>query len=81
MCLFVPVIMVYSSPGPYDKLHPAPSFYNPIPWKPIHIPPPETPPNTKSTKRPQKQRKSHQSPCAAFKMGNSVSAAHLLQRR
>ncbi|KAM4572702.1 coiled-coil domain-containing protein 34 [Odontesthes bonariensis] len=67
--------------SPYDKLHPAPSFYNPIPWKPIHIPPPEMPPNTMSTKKPQKQRKSHQSPCAAFRMGNTVSAAHLLHRR
>lgn len=28
--------------SPYGKSYPSPSFYNPIPWKPIHTPPPET---------------------------------------
>ncbi|XP_030628025.1 coiled-coil domain-containing protein 34 [Chanos chanos] len=31
-----------SSAGGYDNLHyPSPSFVNPIPWKPIHVPKPE----------------------------------------
>ncbi|XP_041852938.1 coiled-coil domain-containing protein 34-like [Melanotaenia boesemani] len=65
--------------SPYDKAYPAPSFYNPIPWKPIHIPPPETSPN--QTKKPQKQRKSQTSSCSSFRSRNTVTAAHLLQRR
>lgn len=28
--------------SPHGKTYPSPSFYNPIPWKPIHIPPSET---------------------------------------
>ncbi|XP_039988769.1 coiled-coil domain-containing protein 34 isoform X2 [Xiphias gladius] len=67
--------------SPYDKSYPSPSFYNPIPWKPIHVPPPETPLNKTPCKKPQKQRKSQQSPVAAFRLRNTVSAAHLLQRR
>ncbi|XP_029289584.1 coiled-coil domain-containing protein 34 isoform X2 [Cottoperca gobio] len=67
--------------SPYEKSHPSPSFYNPIPWKPIHVPPPETSLNKTSGKKPQKQRKSQQSPSTAFRMRNSASAAQVLQRR
>ena len=28
--------------GYYDgNVHPTPSFYNPLPWLPIHVPPPK----------------------------------------
>uniref|UniRef100_A0A3B4X3F3 Coiled-coil domain containing 34 n=1 Tax=Seriola lalandi dorsalis TaxID=1841481 RepID=A0A3B4X3F3_SERLL len=67
--------------GPYDKSYPSPSFYNPIPWKPIHVPPPETSLNKTSGKKPQKQRKSQQSPSTAFRLRNTVRTAQLLQRR
>ncbi|KAM9754542.1 coiled-coil domain-containing protein 34 isoform 1-T1 [Menidia menidia] len=71
----------FYSTSPYEKLNPAPSFYNPIPWKPVPIPPPETAPNKTSTKKPQKQRKSHQSSCSAFRIRDGVSAARFLQWR
>ncbi|XP_061578547.1 coiled-coil domain-containing protein 34 [Cololabis saira] len=67
--------------SPYDKSYPAPSFYNPIPWKPIHVPPPESLQNKMSCEKPQKQRKSQQSTCSAFRLRNTGHAAHLLQRR
>lgn len=67
--------------SPYDKSYPSPSFYNPIPWKPIHIPPPETSVNKTSGKKPQKQWKKQQSPGGAFRLRNSASAGQLLQRR
>uniref|UniRef100_A0A3P8SUC9 Coiled-coil domain containing 34 n=1 Tax=Amphiprion percula TaxID=161767 RepID=A0A3P8SUC9_AMPPE len=70
-----------STASPYDRSYPSPSFYNPIPWKPIHVPPPETSLNKTSGKKPQKQRKSQPSPSAAFRLRKTVSAAHLLPRR
>ncbi|XP_061891712.1 coiled-coil domain-containing protein 34 [Entelurus aequoreus] len=42
---------------PWDYNHPPPSFYNPIPWKPIHTPPPESPPENTSRRKPNKQQK------------------------
>uniref|UniRef100_A0A3Q3RLE1 Coiled-coil domain containing 34 n=1 Tax=Mastacembelus armatus TaxID=205130 RepID=A0A3Q3RLE1_9TELE len=66
--------------SPYDKSYPSPSFYNPIPWKPIHVPPPETSLN-KTESKPQKQRISKQSPGTAFRFRNTASAGQLLQRR
>ncbi|KAK2842027.1 hypothetical protein Q5P01_012227 [Channa striata] len=67
--------------SPYDKSYPSPSFYNPIPWKPIHVPPPETSQKDTPGKKPQKKRTSQPSPSTAFRFGNTVSAAQLLQRR
>ncbi|XP_029952267.1 coiled-coil domain-containing protein 34 isoform X2 [Salarias fasciatus] len=67
--------------SPYDKSYPSPSFYNPIPWKPIHVPPPETRVIKTSEKKPQKQRRSQQSSGSTVRLRNSVSAAHMLQRR
>ncbi|XP_075945939.1 coiled-coil domain-containing protein 34 [Anarhichas minor] len=64
--------------SPYDKSYSSPSFYNPIPWKPIHVPPQEITPNKTSVKKPQKQQKWQQSPSAALRLRNSASAA---QRR
>ncbi|CAN9498776.1 unnamed protein product [Ophioblennius macclurei] len=43
--------------SPYDKSCPPPSFYNPIPWKPIHVPPPEACAIKTSARKPQKQRR------------------------
>ncbi|KAM6936900.1 coiled-coil domain-containing protein 34 [Xenentodon cancila] len=67
--------------SPYNKSYPAPSFYNPIPWKPIHVPPPETLQSKMSSEKPQKQRKGQQSACTAFRLRNSGNASRLLQRR
>ncbi|KAG8012497.1 Coiled-coil domain-containing protein 34 [Nibea albiflora] len=67
--------------SPYDKSYPSPSFYNPIPWKPIHVPPPEPSPNKTSAKKPQRNRKCQQSPSTAFRLRNSASAGPLLHRR
>ncbi|XP_037539351.1 coiled-coil domain-containing protein 34 [Nematolebias whitei] len=67
--------------SPYDKSYPAPSFYNPIPWKPIHVPPPETSPNKTTGRKPPKQKKTHQSSCTDVRLRHPASAAHFLQRR
>ncbi|XP_020497259.1 coiled-coil domain-containing protein 34 [Labrus bergylta] len=61
--------------GPYEKFLPSPGFYNPIPWKPIHVPPPETSVNKTSDKKNLKQRKCQQ------RLRHSTSAAQLQQRR
>ncbi|KAF7663623.1 hypothetical protein LDENG_00205710 [Lucifuga dentata] len=58
--------------SPYGMSYPSPSFYNPIPWKPIHVPPPETPANATSNRKPQKQRKSQQSSSSAARLKSSV---------
>ncbi|KAG2455869.1 GABT protein, partial [Polypterus senegalus] len=43
--------------GFYDQnYYPAPSFCNPIPWKPIHAPPPEESSRKQAVKKTQKQR-------------------------
>ncbi|XP_036007710.1 coiled-coil domain-containing protein 34 isoform X2 [Fundulus heteroclitus] len=67
--------------SPYEGSYPAPSFCNPIPWKPIHVPPPETSPKKTSGRKPQKKKKPQQSPCTAFNQRNTPSAAHFLYRR
>ncbi|XP_067445342.1 coiled-coil domain-containing protein 34 isoform X2 [Thunnus thynnus] len=67
--------------SPYDKSYPSPSFYNPIPWKPIPVPPPETSPNKTTDKKHPKQRKKQQSSSTAFRLRNTVNAAQSLQRR
>ncbi|XP_030281853.1 coiled-coil domain-containing protein 34 [Sparus aurata] len=67
--------------GPYDKSYPSPSFYNPIPWKPIHVPPPEPSLNKTSGKKPQRQGKCQQRLGTASRLRNSQSAGPSLQRR
>ncbi|XP_038161459.1 coiled-coil domain-containing protein 34-like [Cyprinodon tularosa] len=64
--------------SPYDSSYPAPSFYNPIPWKPIHVPPPETSPKNTSSKKPQKQKKT---PCTVLRQRNTAGTPHYLYRR
>lgn len=44
-----------SHPSSHGKAYPSPGFYNPIPWKPIHIPPSETV-NNSTDKKSQRQR-------------------------
>lgn len=61
--------------GPYDKFYPSPSFYNPIPWKPIHTPPPENPKSASSCTKSQKKTKHQQSSSAAFRIRNYTSGA------
>ncbi|KAM8891796.1 coiled-coil domain-containing protein 34 [Spinachia spinachia] len=65
-------------PSPYDTSRTSPSFYNPIPWKPIHVPPQEITPNKTSVKKLPKQHKCQQSPSTALRLRNCASAA---QRR
>ncbi|KAK5867696.1 hypothetical protein PBY51_012163 [Eleginops maclovinus] len=67
--------------SPYEKYLPSPSFYNPIPWKPIHVPPREKALNNISGKKPQKQQRSQQSPSSALRSRNYASATQVLQRR
>ncbi|KAM9854610.1 coiled-coil domain-containing protein 34 [Aulostomus maculatus] len=65
----------------YDKSYPSPSFYNPVPWKPIHVPPPETAPNKTPGRKAQKQKKGQQSSSAALGFRNTASVARTLQKR
>ncbi|XP_034021606.1 coiled-coil domain-containing protein 34-like [Thalassophryne amazonica] len=67
--------------NPYDNFYPSPSFYNPIPWKPIHTPPPEASVNKTSGNKPQKHQKGQQSAYAASRQRNAVIVQHLKQRR
>ncbi|KAM6960520.1 coiled-coil domain-containing protein 34, partial [Aplochiton taeniatus] len=62
--------------------YPLPSYYNPIPWKPVNIPPPEktTKKNTSGNKQ-QCQKNYQQSPSVPFRLRNTVSAGNLLQKR
>ncbi|KAG7274774.1 hypothetical protein CRUP_015761, partial [Coryphaenoides rupestris] len=67
--------------SPYDKGYPPPSFYNPVPWKPIHTPPPEAPTKNTSQRRPQSQSAKCQSTAATrSRLRNSASGTRLLQR-
>ncbi|XP_024909567.1 coiled-coil domain-containing protein 34 isoform X2 [Cynoglossus semilaevis] len=45
------------STSPYDKFYPSPSFYNPIPWKPVYVPPQDLSPKNFPGSKAQKQRK------------------------
>ncbi|XP_029908941.1 coiled-coil domain-containing protein 34 [Myripristis murdjan] len=67
--------------SPYDRDYPSPSFYNPIPWKPIHVPTPESQPQKTPHRNQQKHRKYQQRPKTALSLRNSVSATQMLQRR
>ncbi|XP_076863231.1 coiled-coil domain-containing protein 34 isoform X2 [Brachyhypopomus gauderio] len=57
------------STGGYDHLnYPTPSFVNPVPWKPIHIPQQIRAPGKKSTPRKQSgQPKYKSTPCISYK--------------
>ncbi|XP_010864504.2 coiled-coil domain-containing protein 34 isoform X2 [Esox lucius] len=66
--------------GGYDNV--TPGFYNPIPWKPIHVPPPEKPPVKKTSRRKQPgQPRYHRGLGIPFKSGGAVSSSARLQRR
>ncbi|CAL8262870.1 unnamed protein product [Merluccius merluccius] len=66
--------------SPYDKGYPPPSFYNPVPWKPIHAPPPEAPVKNTPQRRPHSQSTKCQS-ATRSRLRNSASGTLLLQRR
>lgn len=63
--------------GGYDNLnYPAPSFVNPIPWKPIHIPQHDRTPKKNSTHRKQPGPPKYRStPCLAYKPKETISFA------
>ncbi|XP_076157069.1 coiled-coil domain-containing protein 34 [Alosa pseudoharengus] len=66
------------SPQGYDNLnYPAPSFYNPIPWKPIPVPPPEKAPRKRTQRRKPLGPPRHQSssPCLTFRYKDTLSFA------
>lgn len=64
-------------PSPYGMSYPSPSFYNPIPWKPIHIPPSDTI-NKTTDKKSQRQQKRH-SLNSASRLQNAVSVSQSRQ--
>ncbi|XP_060770685.1 coiled-coil domain-containing protein 34 [Neoarius graeffei] len=61
----------------YDNLnYPAPSFVNPIPWKPIHIPQHDRTAKKNSTHRKQPgPPKYHSTPCLTYKPKDTISCA------
>ncbi|CAL8357946.1 unnamed protein product [Lota lota] len=68
--------------SPYDNGYPPPSFYNPVPWKPIHAPPPEPPVKNTSERRPHSQPTNRQSASATrSRLRNCASGTQLLHRR
>lgn len=70
-------VLVWFLPGPYDKFCPSPSFYNPIPWKPIHTPPPEKSKIVVSCTKSQKK----QNPSTAIRLRNYSTAVELVPWR
>ncbi|MCI4381916.1 hypothetical protein PGIGA_G00257510 [Pangasianodon gigas] len=65
------------SAGGYDNLnYPAPSFVNPIPWKPIHIPQQDRTPRKNSAHRKQPgPLKNCSTPCLTYKPKDTISFA------
>ncbi|XP_063052075.1 coiled-coil domain-containing protein 34 isoform X2 [Engraulis encrasicolus] len=68
-----------ASPG-YDNLnYPSPSFCNPIPWKPIHNPPPERPRRARRTpgrkQQPGGPPRLHSTPSLTFRSRDTLSFA------
>lgn len=59
-------------PGPHGKAYPSPSFYNPIPWKPVHMPPPESEKKT-SVRKAQRGLKGQQSHSTVSRLPNTQS--------
>ncbi|KAM9497175.1 coiled-coil domain-containing protein 34 [Clarias gariepinus] len=61
----------------YDYLnYPAPSFVNPVPWKPIHVPQHErTPRKSSAHKKQQGPPKYHSTPCLTYKPKDTNSFA------
>lgn len=67
---------------PFDRSNPSPSYFNPVPWKPIHIPPPEKPMEESCSRKPLplKQQRSKQSPSTAFRLRASASPGQFQRR-
>ncbi|KAI2648608.1 Coiled-coil domain-containing protein 34 [Labeo rohita] len=63
--------------GNYNNVnYPAPSFVNPIPWKPIHVPQQErTPRKSSARKRTPGPPKSQSTPCLAYRPKDTISFA------
>lgn len=59
-------------PIPHGKAYPSPSFYNPIPWKPIHMPPPETE-NKASVRKTHRGPKGQRSLSTVSRQQNSLA--------
>ncbi|XP_060742775.1 coiled-coil domain-containing protein 34 [Tachysurus vachellii] len=65
------------SAGDFDNLnYPAPSFVNPVPWKPIHIPQQDRTPRKKSVRRNQPGPSKYRSaPCLTYTPKDTISFA------
>uniref|UniRef100_W5L3H1 Coiled-coil domain containing 34 n=1 Tax=Astyanax mexicanus TaxID=7994 RepID=W5L3H1_ASTMX len=65
------------SAGGYDHLnYPSPSFVNPIPWKPIHVPQQNTTPRKNPARRKQPGLPKYQlTPCLSYKPKDTISFA------
>ncbi|KAI4905637.1 hypothetical protein NFI96_011328, partial [Prochilodus magdalenae] len=63
--------------GGYDNLnYPTPTFVNPIPWKPIHIPQQNRTPRKNSTQKKQPALPKYRStPCLSYKPKDTISFA------
>ncbi|KAL7858071.1 hypothetical protein AOLI_G00181730 [Acnodon oligacanthus] len=63
--------------GGYDNLnYPSPTFVNPIPWKPIHIPQQNRTPRKNSAQKKQPGLpKYHSTPCLGYKPKDTISFA------
>ncbi|KAF4094793.1 coiled-coil domain-containing protein 34 isoform X2 [Onychostoma macrolepis] len=64
-----------SSAGNYNNVnYPAPSYVNPIPWKPIHVPQQEqTPRKSSARKRTPGPLKSQSTPCLTYRPKDTIS--------
>ncbi|XP_043083802.1 coiled-coil domain-containing protein 34-like isoform X3 [Puntigrus tetrazona] len=66
-----------SSAGSYNNVnYPAPSFVNPVPWRPVHVPRQErTPGKTSGRKRTPGAPESRSTPCLTYRPKDTVSFA------
>lgn len=65
---------------PFNNSSPSPSYCNPIPWKPIHIPPPEKPKEGSCGRKPQRRQRCNQSPGTAVRLRTSASPGQFQRR-
>ncbi|KAM6273891.1 coiled-coil domain-containing protein 34 isoform 2-T2 [Porphyrio hochstetteri] len=63
--------------------YPAPAYYNPVPWKPIHVPPPEedSVPTIKKSKRPVSCQSPASLPMVIYKPKNNPCIGSLCRKQ
>uniref|UniRef100_A0A8C4JW68 Coiled-coil domain containing 34 n=2 Tax=Dromaius novaehollandiae TaxID=8790 RepID=A0A8C4JW68_DRONO len=73
-----------NSAGYHDGIsYPAPAYCNPIPWKPIHVPPPKEDSITtmKNSKRPVYSSSHRSSPMVIYKPPNNLCVGSLRRKQ